>query len=705
MPTRKPCALLILVLHAAAVHAQVTLTADTAVLIDPQEPGPIQKAARDLASDMSSVFGRPVRLVDELSSASPNTICIAFSRNLPEAVQRPAGREVLKLQALRNPWPGSKVRQAIFLTGSDVRGVIYAIYEFSQRFLNVDPFYWWTDNPPARRTSVVIPEVFSDQQGPPTFRYRGWFMNDEDLLTSWRPGTQDRTGISLEVWDRIFEAILRLKGNMIVPNTFVFPYEPQVRAAGDRGLAIAQHHMEPLGLNVYQWPPDQPYTLDRLAAAWKCAVSQYPKDIEVVWTVGLRGRYDRPFWRDIPNGPATPEGRARLIREAIDKQIEIVRRGWPHPNPKFILNSWMEGSALMRSGQLQVPPGVNLVWADDGGGLLQDGGLIGAGQGVYYHTGVLGGNANNFTEQVPVPRIQRELGRAARAGATEYLLLNPSNVRPVVMGTRAVMDIAWDAKPWLSKDCDYSSVWLAAWCREEFSPKAAPLIEQYYRAYFAAPARFGEKENAAMADDFYHQLGRDLLVRIMRDDVQPPARFRNPAAPSYAEYTSRVVSMCKEAEPRWGQAARLAAQAGALVPPNRRDFFQAHVLTQLGVHVHSNRMLRNIAEAASLGTSPSVRLERMDEAIREIQALLAALRAAEYGQWAGFYTVGDWFVDIPLTLHLAKACRTKLEGRSLSPVERTVLESAERHLREDTSSVYIRIKAYQIGQRVQFCEE
>jgi len=95
----------------------------------------------------------------------------------------------------------------------------------------------------------------------------------------------------------------------------------------------------------------------------------------------------------------------------------------------------------------------------------------------------------------------------------------------------------------------------------------------------------------------------------------------------------------------------------------------------------------------------------MDAAIREIQALLAALRAAEYGQWAGFYTVGDWFVDIPLTLHLAKACRTKLEGRPLSPVERTVLESAERHLREDTSSVYIRIKAYQIGQRVQFCDE
>ncbi len=56
--------------------------------------------------------------------------------------------------------------------------------------------------------------------------------------------------------------------------------------------------------------------------------AQYPRDLEIVWTVGLRGRYDRPFWRDTPNGPTTSEGKARLIREAVDRQIAIVRKGW-----------------------------------------------------------------------------------------------------------------------------------------------------------------------------------------------------------------------------------------------------------------------------------------------------------------------------------------------------------------------------------------
>jgi hypothetical protein len=692
----KPAFLAVL-LFAVAAQAQISIDAGTTLVIDAREPGPIQKSARDLASDMEAVFGKPVRLTHDPSAASPTAICIAFSHNLPKNVARPTGWEVLQLKAVANPWPGSPVRQAVVLTGSDVRGTIYAIYEFSHRFLKVDPFYWWTDNRPARRERVVIPAGLDAREGSPTFRYRGWFMNDEDLMTAWRPGSHEQSGISMATWDRVFEALLRLNGNMIIPNTLIFPYEPQVRAAADRGLAITQHHMEPLGLNVYRWPDDKPYTLDLLTAAWKCAVAQYPRDLEIVWTVGLRGRYDRPFWRDTPNGPTTPEGKARLIREAVDRQIAIVRKGWPDPHPKFIMNTWMEGSALMREGLLKLPPEVTLVWADDGAGLLQDGGQIRQGQGLYYHTGVLGGNANNFTERVPIERIQRELGRAAQAGATAYMLLNPSNLRPTVMSTRAVMDMAWNAGAAVDGD------WLAQWCKEEFGDKIAPGVARCYRAYWAAPARFGERENETMGDDFYQQLGRDLLVRIMRGDVSMPVRFRFLKVATYPAYTSHVANMCRRAEARWEQAARLAEVVRAEVPADRRDFFQAHILTQLGLHLHLNRMLRHIAEAAAPGASTATQLVHIERSARELRATLDALREAEYGKWAGFYTLGDWFVDIPLTLQLAEACLAQLRGQAPSAAEQATLARAERHLRDDSSNIYIRIKAYQKDRKVQFC--
>jgi hypothetical protein len=86
-----------------------------------------------------------------------------------------------------------------------------------------------------------------------------------------------------------------------------------------------------------------------------------------------------------------------------------------------------------------------------------------------------------------------------------------------------------------------------------------------------------------------------------------------------------------------------------------------------------------------------------------VRAVLDALREAEYGKWAGFHTLGDWFVDIPLTLHLAEACLVQLRGQALSAEQQATLARAERLLRDDTSHVYIKIKAYQKDRKVQFC--
>lgn len=688
----------------AAAPAQVTINSQTSLLIDPREPGPIQKAARDLASDMHNVFGTPIRWASQPSSASATTICIAFSHDLPKGGSRPSGWEVLQLQSVANPWPGSPVRKAIVLTGSDVLGTIYAIYQFSQQFLGVDPFYWWTDNLPAHRESVTIPDKFAERQGPPTFRYRGWFINDEDLLTGWQPGNHDGTGISLKVWNRIFEALLRLKGNMIIPGTFIFPYEPEVRAAGERGLMIAQHHDEPLGVNVYRWPEQQPYSFNLLEKAWRCAVAQYPKNLQVVWTVGLRGRYDHPFWWDMPNVPPTAEGRAAMIQKAVETQIKIVKKDWPHPHPQFIMNTWMEGSRMMRSGVLKVPPGVTLVWADDGGGLIQDGGQIAKGEGVYYHTAVIGGNANNFTERVPVARIQRELGRAVRAGATQYMLLNTADIRPVVMTTRAVMELAWDAKPWTSPDHDEALDYLQRWSREEFGAAAAPLLVQYYQDYFHAPARFGAKPDAIMGDTFYAILGRVLLWRILKGTTGSPLEFpKYVRVKNYLEDPPQLIHICEQADQRWQNAARVAKQAEALVPPSRREFFQAHVLTELDLHIHGNRMLIKLAQAATPGTARAAQLRDVQAAIAELGAIHQALLKADYGKWAGFYTRMDGFVNFPLTLSLAHTCVRKLEGKELSPADQLTLKKALVRLTANTSSVFIPMKAYQDGQRVQFC--
>ena len=316
---------------------------------------------------------------------------------------------------------------------------------------------------------------------------------------------------------------------------------------------------------------------------------------------------------------------------------------------------------------------------------------------------MIGANSNHFTERVPPERIAHELGRAVKAEATEYMMLNPSDVRPVPMSTRAVMELAWNATPWLAPEAP--SAYLHQWCREEFGEKAAPTLEQYYRAYFSAAARYGEKEDETLGDNYYPNIIRDLLVRIITDNPQSVARFNNncQGTKDYPEYTRFLKEICQQAEPRWEKARALAAEAQPLVSPARRPFFQAHVLMELDVNAHWNLALRNIAAAAQPGTPSSGRLADLRKAIPEIQAVLTAAKTADYGQWQGFHTRGDWFDDVPLTLALARVCASKLAGDKLTSDQQKTLELGVHYIHDDTSSVYIRAKAYQKGQKVKFC--
>ena len=665
-------------LLSAIASGRVVVNAGTPILIDAREPAALQRAASDLAADLEKVFGQRPKVIRTAGGAGAPVIWIALERDLPKQVARPSGWEQLHVQAAQN---------AVVLTGSDLRGAIYAVYQFSQQFLGVDPLYYWTDHAPARRTEVEIPDSFSLTEGP-AFHFRGWFLNDEDLFTGWKPGTADGTGISLELWDHVFESILRMKGDMVVPGTWIFPHEPQIRAAGERGLIVTQHHVNTLGLDTYRWPKNKvmSYLSDPkpLEAAWTIASSEYPKNMEILWSVGFRGQNDYPFWQDDPNGPTTDEGRAKIIRAAIDKQIEIVRN--THTQPEILMNAWREAATFIHEGVLRIPDGVTLIWPDNGHGLLDDKGKIAAGQGEYYHTAMYDYMSNHYSEMMPLERIQRELGRAAKAGATRWLLVNTANVRPVTMSTRAVMEFAWNSSQ--------SGNYLERWSREEFGERAARAIAEYYKAYFAAPARYGPAEDATAGDNFYHTAARNLLLSLLEGDSALMARMHGRIAfTDLNDLTAKLLEACRAADVRWIHVRSLADRARPLVPKERMDFFQGNILTQVDLHLHFNRMLINLGEMVQ-ASDKTVKIKKIRAAIHEGESASAALHAAEYGKWKGFYTEGDWLLDTPRTLALARAYLDRLEGRPVS--ENAIIRA------KDTGFAYFRITSYQGTQAVQF---
>jgi len=675
------------VVRAQASH--VTIDGTVTIVESAQEPGPVHRATQDLVSDFTKVFGKAPKVVDSLDASGPTAILIADGSRLPAGVTCATAQHTESFAfSLTSPPEGSKARHIVCLTGADMRGTIFAIYEFSQRYLGVDPMYLWTDKMPTKRVSITLPADFAHVFPMPVFRYRGFFPNDEDLLTGWiRPKKGDQTGIALEVWDQVFETILRLKGNMVVPGTWTFPDDAPVHAATERGLIVNQHHAIPLGVNVARWPNDVPYNFSThpeiLERAWTNAVAEYEPDEEILWSVGLRGLSDSSYASLDPSVRDNDPLLGTRVSDAIAEQMKIVRA--KYPNAQFVTDLWQEGARLTKEGYLKIPPEVMMVWADTGYGDMQDGGAVGPGQGAYFHTAMMNGQANQLTEMVPVSTIQSELGRYIKAGATSYVLVNTSDLRPVVMTTRALMEVAWSGVP--AEATDAGAAYYRRWATEEFGAKSADELAKVYAEYFAAPSdrapfnmpRLSSAGNAVPAttvnyskvrrmegDNHYHSEIRRLLEdnlsvhQVIAIPSQSPKWTLPRIMPTFPDQMQtsmldRDIKECEEAQPRWDAVWKHAFAAEALVDPTRRAYYQAEMLNMITINRESNRALLNVARALKEGNAGEQAKAEADAAaaLQSLDAVQLSMKTAEYGKWKNFYR-GDWLTGVYRTRELVQ---------------------------------------------------
>jgi hypothetical protein len=674
---------------AAPQKRPIEISSAITIVESPDEPAPVRRATDDLISDFGKVFGREPERADDLEDAGPVAILIAERDRVHPGIKctTTVDPESFAFSVLRVAGH-QPLKQLVCLTGADMRGTIYAIYQFSQSVLGVDPMYLWTDKQPEKRSSIPLPPDFERAYSKPVFRYRGFFINDEDLLSGWIPATKsEHTGIALRVWDNVFETILRLKGNMVVPGTWIFPDDAPVHAAAERGLIINQHHAIPLGVNVARWPKDQPYNYSThpeiLERAWRNAVATYKPEDEILWSVGLRGLSDASYASLDPSVRGNDPLLGKRISDAIADQMKIVRARYPRA--QFVTDLWQEGARLMQEGYLQIPPEVTLAWADTGYGDMQDGGKVAPGQGMYIHTAMMNGQANQLSELVPVGVIQEELGRYIKAGATSYVLVNTSDIRPVAMTTRALMETAWGGVP--SDLAGADDAYLRRWSAEEFGAKAADAVAEVYKEYFAAPAVRSRQGAAGLTsagnvpppppplsaiqrpfgDQHYHSEMRRLMLDALTEDQVMAVPSQSPKwtephvlpQPSEEErraLITRDIEECEEAEPRWDALWKHALAAGDLVDPDRRDYYQAAVLTMIDINRESNRALLLVAQAVEdvAAGDPIKAREEAEGALASLDAIQQAMAAAEYGKWKNWYR-GDWLTGVYRTRELVSA--------------------------------------------------
>ena len=176
---------------------------------------------------------------------------------------------------------------------------------------------------------VIATCRYAYESGAPAFDSRGGFNNDEDLSGYFASSPLSDAVYGSEFTDKFCEALLRMRVNTFIPSTFAFIDESHYRVAAKRGLRLGNHHIMPMGNNVFAWPKGVSYSY-RLSpapfhAAWS-ALADYAQNIEgreMVYSLGYRGVRDSPFWYE-DTGCTTDECRGATISQAITNQSSIA---------------------------------------------------------------------------------------------------------------------------------------------------------------------------------------------------------------------------------------------------------------------------------------------------------------------------------------------------------------------------------------------
>lgn len=588
----------------------------------------VRQAATLLAGDIEAISGYRPPIVPTPQAGKTSIRLVTLGNGpLPGAID---------VAALRGQWEAYRVITAprtVWLVGSNPRGTAFAAYTLSER-LGMDPLYLWSGYVPEHHDPLVLKST-RFAQGPPTFRYRGFFHDDEDIL----PRPFDARGYPLQTGDvpliwyqRFFETALRLRMNMVAPYVRVHRRFEVQQLASDWGLYYTSHHYDilvsnPFGLTTFNLAaergvrPDYDWFSNRdgLLTFWRGGVTEN-HNLDVIWPVGLRNTSDRSYtW---PEG-TTDDDKARVFREVIGLETAMVRNALPPGrSPLFHFTMYSEMLDLYRRdpAAFGLPDDVIIVWPDDNDGHMR--GLpddLGHWKhGVYYHLAYLGGNLSKQTTHTVAPgTIAAEFQRIVQARATEYMLVNVSELRDYVMGARMIADITWNA-PAVYGAPDPGGRFVVWWGREYFAPAAGPARAAYddYHALLDTPDKLWYASEAV----------QNLIERLWRRVTGQPLTPFN--ADTLAALQARLG--------RLDSALATEGQIEAALTAAQQRFFSVDVGLGLRVYQRQTRAALKLADALQAPDSTGMwRLIR--EALVPLEQLEIDFARAEYPPFDGWY--------------------------------------------------------------------
>ncbi len=446
------------------------------IYMDTNDCRGVSYAANALVKDISKVSGSQATITSN-RKATILVGTIGHSAAIDQLVKQKRINGNL-LKGKREKFIITVVDNQLIIAGSDRRGTIYGIYELSQQ-MGVSPWYDWADVPVEHHDSIFVNKgIYTD--GEPAVRYRGIFLNDEaPCLTSWVKNTYGTGYGDHRFYQRVFELVLRLRGNMMWPAMWGWAFyadDPEnEKTADEMGVVMSTSHHEPMARNHQEYARNRkgwgPWNYQKnkanLQKFFREGIERM-KGTEQIVTIGMRGDGDEAM---------SEEADTKLMTNIINDQRKIIadvtgRKASETPQVwalyKEVLDYYDKG--------MKVPDDVTLLLCDDNWGNVRR--VPNAkerkhkgGWGLYYHVDYVGAPRNSKMLNVtPVQNPWEQLTLAYENGIDRLWILNVGDLKPMEYPISQFMDMAWNPRKY---DVNNITRHTRDWCAQQFGESQA----------------------------------------------------------------------------------------------------------------------------------------------------------------------------------------------------------------------------------------
>ena len=428
--------------------ADVLSLQGASVSFDSREHSCVQRAVANLQKDFEKVTRKQLPVSE---SARILVGTVGVNKQIDQWVKK---GELRDLKSKTEKYVIKTIGDQLVIAGSDKRGTVFGIYELTRQ-MGVSPWYYWADVPVEQHESLYIKKgEYTD--GEPAVRYRGIFLNDEaPCLTTWVKNTFGTDYGDHHFYEKVFELILRLKGNFLWPAMWGWAFyadDPEnSKVADEMGVIIGTSHHEPMARN------HQEYARRRNEwGAWNYQTNkenldrffregiERMKGTDDIVTIGMRGDGDEAM-------SATAD--TKLLENIIDNQRRIIKNvtGKPADKTTQVWALYKEVQDYYDAG-LRVPDDVMILISDDNWGDIRRVPTAAernrkGGWGIYYHVDYVGAPRN--TKWLNVTQTQQmfeQLSLAYDFGIQRMWILNVGDLKPMEYPIQLFMDMAWSPK-------------------------------------------------------------------------------------------------------------------------------------------------------------------------------------------------------------------------------------------------------------------